>query len=149
MVARQICEALLTWLFSFTRLRTMEKETFYSFLWIVGIFDCYLGGGALFVTHTTYYISYKCGIYMMVFCWCDMYWWSGTLTGYIYVILFTCNAWWCKKYALTARCRGCWVNPKEMISLPCKCLIYCQDRCARRHSIQFEEYFLFTFLRLC
>merc|ERR1739848_662010 len=61
-----------------------------------------------------------------------MYWLSGTLTGYIYVILFTCNAWWCKKYALTARCRGCWVNPKQMISLPCKCLIYCQERCTRR-----------------
>ena len=137
MVARQLLEVL----FRYTHLRNMEKEQFYSFLWIIGIFDCYFGGAALFVTHTTYYISYKWGAYMFLFCGFDMYWLSGTLTGYIYVILFTCNAWWCKKYALTARCRGCWVNPKQMISIPCKCLIYCQERCTRRHSIQFEECF--------
>ena len=69
---------------------------------------------------------------MTILCALDKYFFTGSVTKFIYVTLFMCNIWWCKKYALTNRCRGCWVNTKQMLSLPCKCLIYCHDRCSRR-----------------
>ena len=69
---------------------------------------------------------------MTILCALDKYFFTGYVTKFVYVTLFMCNIWWCKKYALTNRCRGCWVNTKQMLSLPCKCLIYCHDRCSRR-----------------
>ena len=108
----------------------------FGFKWLADatkqILDCYFGGAALFITHTIYFISYKCGVYMTILCALDKYFFTGSVTKFIYVTLFMCNIWWCKKYALTNRCRGCWVNTKQMLSLPCKCLIYCHDRCSRR-----------------
>ena len=108
MVSRQIVEALFRW----TGFRNLEKEEFYAGLWIVGIFDCYFGGAVLFVAHTTYFLSYKCGAYLALICLFDGFWLYGFFTKYVYIILFMCNTWWCKKYALTGRCRGCWIHNK-------------------------------------
>merc|ERR1712156_531861 len=101
-------------IFKWTRFRNLEKEQFYNSLWIVGVLDCYFGGAILLVSHTTYFISYKCGAYLALTCGFDRFWLSGFFTKYVYIILFLCNTWWCKKYALTGRCRDC------------------HDRCSRR-----------------